>query len=177
MQRETLNTFCSHCGKQFAEQKAYPRRCFYCGNDTYRNPIPVVVAIIPVDKNHFERGILILRRGNEPSKGEWALPGGFLEFGETWQQGLVREVKEEIGLTLQRESFTFQGIENSSTGNLIIFAKYPTLSSLPSFTPNDEATAIGLYTDSLVDLAFPTHTLHAKNTLFQLLNPQVNLSI
>ena len=41
---------------------------------------------------------LLVRRGQEPFKGEWSLPGGALELGETLQQGVVREVLEETGL-------------------------------------------------------------------------------
>jgi 8-oxo-dGTP diphosphatase len=44
--------------------------------------------------------VLLVRRGHEPLKGEWSLPGGALELGETLQQGIVREVLEETGLTV-----------------------------------------------------------------------------
>ncbi len=44
--------------------------------------------------------VLLVRRGQEPLKGEWSLPGGALELGETLQQGVVREVLEESGLTV-----------------------------------------------------------------------------
>jgi ADP-ribose pyrophosphatase YjhB (NUDIX family) len=42
--------------------------------------------------------VLLVRRGQEPLKGEWSLPGGALELVETLQQGVVREVLEETGL-------------------------------------------------------------------------------
>ena len=42
--------------------------------------------------------VLLVRRGQEPLKGEWSLPGGALQLGETLQQGVVREVLEETGL-------------------------------------------------------------------------------
>jgi 8-oxo-dGTP diphosphatase len=42
--------------------------------------------------------VLLVRRGQEPLKGEWSLPGGALELGETLQQGVAREVLEETGL-------------------------------------------------------------------------------
>jgi 8-oxo-dGTP diphosphatase len=44
--------------------------------------------------------VLLVRRGHEPLKGEWSLPGGALEVGETLQQGVVREVLEETGLVV-----------------------------------------------------------------------------
>ena len=46
-------------------------------------------------------GVLLVRRVNEPLKGEWSLPGGLLELGETLRQGVVREVLEETCLTIQ----------------------------------------------------------------------------
>jgi 8-oxo-dGTP diphosphatase len=44
--------------------------------------------------------VLLVRRGQEPLKGEWSLPGGVLELGETLQQAVVREVLEETGLVV-----------------------------------------------------------------------------
>ncbi len=41
---------------------------------------------------------LLVRRGHEPLKGRWSLPGGALELGETLEQGVIREVLEESGL-------------------------------------------------------------------------------
>jgi ADP-ribose pyrophosphatase YjhB (NUDIX family) len=45
--------------------------------------------------------VVLVRRGNEPLKGEWSLPGGMLELGETLQQGIVREALEETGLHVE----------------------------------------------------------------------------
>ena len=50
----------------------------------------------------FDRGkILLVERGKEPLKGCWSLPGGVLEIGETLEQGIVREVREETGLQVE----------------------------------------------------------------------------
>jgi 8-oxo-dGTP diphosphatase len=45
--------------------------------------------------------VLLVRRGSEPLKGHWTLPGGVLEVGETLAQGVAREVKEETGLDVE----------------------------------------------------------------------------
>jgi 8-oxo-dGTP diphosphatase len=49
---------------------------------------------------HEDRALLI-RRGSAPLKGEWSIPGGLLEVGETLEQGVVRELAEETGLDVQ----------------------------------------------------------------------------
>jgi len=43
---------------------------------------------------------LLIRRGSEPLRGEWSIPGGTLELGESLEQGVVRELKEETALTV-----------------------------------------------------------------------------
>jgi len=56
-------------------------------------PLLAVGAIV------IERGeLLLVRRGAEPSKGDWSLPGGKVEWGETVREALTREVREETGI-------------------------------------------------------------------------------
>jgi ADP-ribose pyrophosphatase YjhB (NUDIX family) len=45
--------------------------------------------------------VLLVRRGKEPAMGQWSLPGGVLELGESLAEGLIREVREETGLTVE----------------------------------------------------------------------------
>ena len=45
--------------------------------------------------------VLLIKRGNEPLKGKWSLPGGALELGETLEEGIRREVLEETGLIVE----------------------------------------------------------------------------
>ncbi len=61
----------------------------------YRNPIPTVDIIL-----EFEgQGILLIERKNEPHG--WALPGGYVDYGESLEQAAIREAKEEIGLDVK----------------------------------------------------------------------------
>jgi len=69
--------------------------CPACGEKvkSYRNPFPTVDIII-----EFADGIILVKRKNEPLG--WAIPGGFVDYGETLEQAAVREAKEETSLSI-----------------------------------------------------------------------------
>jgi 8-oxo-dGTP diphosphatase len=70
--------------------------CPACGSDTgvYRNPVPTVDIII-----EYGGGIVMIERKNPPYG--WALPGGFVDCGETVEHAAGREAREETGLGLE----------------------------------------------------------------------------
>ena len=68
--------------------------CKACGWINYRNPLPVVSCLISNKKGE----VLLVRRGIEPCKGHWALPGGFMEIDETPEKAGKRELFEETGI-------------------------------------------------------------------------------
>jgi ADP-ribose pyrophosphatase YjhB (NUDIX family) len=60
--------------------------------------VPLVgVGAVVVDVGR----VLLVRRGTEPLRGQWSLPGGLLELGESLTNGVVREVREETGLIVE----------------------------------------------------------------------------
>lgn len=70
--------------------------CPHCGTPLtiYANPVPTVDAIIVA-----ENGIVLVQRKNPPHG--WALPGGFIDYGESAEQAAVREAREETGLEIR----------------------------------------------------------------------------
>ena len=71
--------------------------CPQCGHPIvhYRNPVPTVDALIHLPG----RGVVLVERLNEPYG--WALPGGFVDYGEPAELAAIREAKEETGLTVE----------------------------------------------------------------------------
>lgn len=65
-------------------------------SEPHQKPVPAVAAIILRD-----REILLIRRGGEPGLGLWSIPGGSVELGETLEEALKREVREETALEIQ----------------------------------------------------------------------------
>jgi 8-oxo-dGTP diphosphatase len=60
------------------------------------SPVVGVAAMIFSDEC-----ILLVKRGNEPAKGRWGLPGGVVEIGETVREAIAREVEEETGILVR----------------------------------------------------------------------------
>jgi ADP-ribose pyrophosphatase YjhB (NUDIX family) len=61
-----------------------------------------VAPLVGVGAVVVEEGrVLLVRRGTEPLKGQWSLPGGMLELGESLTSGVIREVREETGLIVE----------------------------------------------------------------------------
>src|SRR5437763_2223213 len=88
--------FCPKCGaaRPAADVGANPLRCRACGFTFFFNPTVAAGAFLfdPADR------VLFIRRAAEPAKGALAVPGGFVDFEESIESALRREIKEEVGL-------------------------------------------------------------------------------
>ncbi len=73
-----------------------PLKCPQCGFAVkeFKNPVPTVDIIIQVDN-----GIVLIERANPPYG--WALPGGFVDYGESLEKAAIREAKEETNLDVR----------------------------------------------------------------------------
>lgn len=96
--------YCPVCGSShFDIHNEKSKQCADCGFTYYANPSSATVALIVNEKNE----LLTVRRGKEPAKGTRDLPGGFVDMDETSEQGMMREVKEETGLVVNKVEFLF----------------------------------------------------------------------
>ena len=96
--------FCPKCGSpRFEVHNGKSKHCADCGFTYYFNPSSATVALIQNGRGE----LLVCRRGKEPAKGTLDLPGGFVDMFETGEEGVIREVKEETGLDVQRTQYLF----------------------------------------------------------------------
>ena len=69
---------------------------------TYKYPRPAVTADCIVITKEADPKVLLIQRGDEPFKGAWAFPGGFMDMDETTEQCAIRELEEETGLKVSK---------------------------------------------------------------------------
>lgn len=159
--RHRRNSHCSYCGALFEEAERWPRRCIACGNVSYSNPVPVAVILLPVDD-----GVLCVRRGGrtpsgapEAGYGHLALPGGFIDVGESWQEAAARELREEANVYVEPSAIGDLCVRSTENGLVLLFGLGPHLASadLPPFSPSDEVTDRTIVR-AAVSLAFPIHS-------------------
>jgi ADP-ribose pyrophosphatase YjhB (NUDIX family) len=106
--------FCPRCGS--AAEVSFPRslRCASCGYGAFYNPKPVACAIPATDGGD----LYLMRRGFEPSRGLWTMPGGFVDLGESVEEAAVRETKEEIGVDIEITALV--GVYSRSTDRIVV---------------------------------------------------------
>lgn len=112
----TKNSFCSYCGAPYGATAPWPRICSCCKNKSYINPIPVVVLLLPLGD-----GVVVIRRGIEPQKGTLTLPGGYIDYGETWQIAAKREMFEETGIHVPINDISLYDVQNGLDNTLVVF--------------------------------------------------------
>ena len=124
---------------------------------TYKYPRPALTADCVVVTKEKEPRVLLIQRGNEPFKGRWAFPGGFMEMDETSEQCAIRELEEETGLKVGvvHQIGAYSKVDRDPRGRTISVAYLATVEEpLEARGQHDAAKAEWFYIDDLPPLAF-----------------------
>lgn len=113
-------------------------------------PKLMVDVVIPA-----ERGVVLIRRAAEPFKGRWALPGGFVEVGETVEEAADREAAEETGLAVEvaRLVGVYSDPERDPRGHNVSVAFLARVLS-GELAASSDAAEVAVLDPSSVELAF-----------------------
>jgi ADP-ribose pyrophosphatase YjhB (NUDIX family) len=88
--------FCPSCGTARETSRTQPLKCSACNFTLFVNTTCATGAFL----RRADGRVLFIRRAHEPAKGKLAIPGGFIDEGETAEQALRREFMEEVGVPL-----------------------------------------------------------------------------
>lgn len=124
---------------------------------TYKYPRPAVTADMIVLTDESEPKILLIQRGDEPFKGCWAFPGGFMNMDETTEQCARRELKEETGLEIGevQQVGAYSTVDRDPRGRTITVAYITNIpQALPVVGLDDAAEAKWWPINALPPLAF-----------------------
>jgi len=119
-------------------------QCPKCKNEigVYQNPIPTVDIIIEIESN----GIVLIKRKNPPYG--WAIPGGFVDYGESLEEAALREAKEETNLDVKliKQFHTYSDPIRDPRHHSISTVYIAKAKGIPQ--ANDDAVEIGIFTKS-----------------------------
>ncbi len=155
--------FCLDCGRRMQlghpPGETRPRLyCQACGFVHYENP-KIVLGTLPVQDGK----VALIRRGIEPRAGYWAYPGGFMELGESVEEGARRETMEETQLEVEIDSLlNIYSRPHAGVVTIIYLARIVG----GRLAPGHEALEVALFAPHQIpwsELAFPTVTQALKD--------------
>jgi ADP-ribose pyrophosphatase YjhB (NUDIX family) len=119
-------------------------QCPKCKNEVqiYKNPLPTVDIIIEIES----KGIVLIKRKNPPYG--WALPGGFVDYGESLEEAAIREAKEETDLNIKLEIqlHTYSNPERDPRHHSISTVYIAKADGKPK--AKDDAAEVGIFIES-----------------------------
>ena len=149
--------YCAYCGRP-ATRRAWEgqirRYCLDCDRPLYDNPVPAVCALVTDRQDR----VLLVRRGVAPRKGEWCLPGGYMELGETPESAALWELKEETGLSGEISGLIGLRAVPNRIYHTVLVAGYRVKAQQGEIRAGDDAMAVRWFPhDALPPIAFGSH--------------------
>jgi len=155
--------YCPYCGRAAARRQWEGRVRRYCHNchlPLYDNPVPAVCAVVP--DRHGQ--LLLVQRKVAPKKGEWCLPGGFMELGETPEAAALRELSEETGLAGAVEGLIGLKAAPNRIYHTVLVMGYRVTPLSEQIHAGDDAMAVCWFPyRKLPPIAFGSHRAFVKN--------------
>ncbi|MCL4419771.1 NUDIX domain-containing protein [Patescibacteria group bacterium] len=156
MQEPVYFKYCPQCRETIKNinRKDTMQYCTSCGWKFYFSTPQTAAVIVENEKQE----ILLVQRKNDPLKGKWSLPAGFVKYGEHPVSAALRELKEETRLSADYDYIVGQYIadDHPLTFSLLTVIKAKNIKGTPA--PNDDAQAIPFFSaTALPDMAFKSH--------------------
>ena len=145
-------TYCTRCGQLLIRKwmDGDTRERYVCGSCHevhYENPKVLVWCVA-----YWREQILLCRRANEPGRGLWNPPAGFVEIGETLEEAACRELREETGLNLRPSCMVLYRVLSIPHMNQIYIGFRAELSAEPALRLGPEVLDARMYSEADVPL-------------------------
>ena len=128
--------------------------CTKCNKLIYENPVPSTACVVINEKEE----ILLVKRGVEPRKGEWCLPGGFIELYERPEGGCLRELREETNLEGEIERLVSVCLSGSPIYKSVLVISYSIKNFIGKVKPGDDSEEARFFDfKEMPKIAFDSH--------------------
>lgn len=147
--------YCAYCGTKLELRERFGKLrpvCAGCGHTVFFDPKVAVVAFV-TEGDH----VLLVKRLNEPGRGKWALPAGFVDADEDPQAAVCRETEEETGLQIEADAIldVLHRPDREGLADIIIaYAAHPVGGAICAGDDADEAGWFPI--DDLPEIALTT---------------------
>lgn len=163
LRNENDYKYCPRCSSELVKKRVdhnLRKVCPVCKFVLYRNPAPAAGVII-----EKEGRILLVRRKFNPYQGDWSLPAGFIEYGESPESCAVRETKEETNLEVRLTDLfkVYSGSDDPRTRAILVVYLGEITSGEPS--PGDDASELKFFPKESIptNIAFQSHRQALKD--------------
>ena len=150
-------TYCPLCATSLVEKEVsgvLRAACPACTFVHFLNPAVVVIVVV-----QYGETLLLGKRNIEPSRGLWSFCGGYMELGETLEEAVRREVKEEANLDVEPQRMI--GVYSTDDGALVLVAYHTYVTEQqvqPLVAQPEEISELAFFQrEELPSLAFPVH--------------------